>query len=112
MWQERQAASNCLTLFGIVTATLRPKPTRSDIAFKSRRKSPINPKRQLSPGGMEIEDRDEQPSNAQPSMDESLEPDSNVIDAREVHLSKQCRPILSTVKGIQIDDSNEQVENV
>jgi hypothetical protein len=60
---------------------------------------------------MQIDETDEQDRNADSSMDESLEPDSNVTLERELHLSKQCLPSLSTDEGMQIDESDEQQQN-
>jgi hypothetical protein len=57
---------------------------------------------------IQIDESDKQHSNAESSIHESLEPDSNVIVERELHVSKQYSQIFSTRKGIQIDESDEQ----
>jgi hypothetical protein len=60
---------------------------------------------------MQIDESDEQYRNADSSMDESLEPDSNVTVERESHSEKQVLPRLSTDEGMQIDESDEQFQN-
>jgi hypothetical protein len=54
---------------------------------------------------------DEDLENAESSMHESLESDSNVIVERELHPAKQAWQIFSTEEGIQIDESDEQSQN-
>jgi hypothetical protein len=44
-------------------------------------------------------------------MHDSLESDSNVIVERERHRKKHCSQIFSTEQGIQIDESDEQLQN-
>jgi hypothetical protein len=61
--------------------------------------------------GSRIDESDEQSSNAELSIHESLESDSNVIVERESHPQKQSSQIVSTEEGIQIDDSDEQHTN-
>jgi hypothetical protein len=58
--------------------------------------------------GTEIDESDEQEENADLSICESLEPDSNMIVERDLHPSKQFAQILSTEQGIQIVESDEQ----
>jgi hypothetical protein len=60
---------------------------------------------------MQIDESDEQPQNADCSMDESLESDSNVTVERDLHPMKQVSPTLSTDEGMQIDESDEQSPN-
>jgi hypothetical protein len=57
---------------------------------------------------MQIDERDEQFSNASSTTTESLEPGSNVIVRREVQSEKQQWARRSTYEGIQIDESDEQ----
>jgi hypothetical protein len=64
-----------------------------------------------SEGGIQIDESDEQLQNAERSIRESLESDSNVIIERELHPLKQDSPIVSTEEGIQIDESDEQLQN-
>jgi hypothetical protein len=45
------------------------------------------------------------------AIDESLEPDSNVTVERDPHLEKHDPPRLSTLEGMQIDESDEQSQN-
>jgi hypothetical protein len=52
--------------------------------------------------GKQIDESDEQSQNAEFSIHESLEPDSNVIVESELHLSKPWSQILSTEEGTQI----------
>jgi hypothetical protein len=49
--------------------------------------------------------------NAERSIHESLESDSNVIVERELHSLKQNLQIFSTEQGIQIVESDEQSLN-
>jgi hypothetical protein len=58
--------------------------------------------------GIQIDESDEQRSNADSSRDKSLEFDSNVSVERERHLLKQFWQSFSTEEGIQIDESDEQ----
>jgi hypothetical protein len=58
--------------------------------------------------GIQIDESDKQLENAQPSIHESLELDSNVIVERELHLEKHFSQIFSTEQGIQIVESDEQ----
>jgi hypothetical protein len=44
-------------------------------------------------------------------MHESFEPVSNVTLTREEHREKQASPSFSTVDGMQIDSSDESLEN-
>jgi hypothetical protein len=60
---------------------------------------------------MQIDKSDEQPENAESSIDESLEADSNVTIERDKHSEKQYREIRSTRDGTQIDESDEQLQN-
>jgi hypothetical protein len=53
-----------------------------------------------SPNGRQIDESDEQPQNAKPSIHESLEPDSNMIVESDLHSSKQCLQMFSTEEGI------------
>jgi hypothetical protein len=65
----------------------------------------------LTEEGMQIDESDEQESNANAPIDESLESDSNVNVERDSHSQKHCLPIVSTDEGMQIDESDEQEEN-
>jgi hypothetical protein len=58
--------------------------------------------------GMQIDESDEQYKNADSSMNESLEPDSNVTAERDLHPWKQSGPSLSTEDGMQMDESDKQ----
>jgi hypothetical protein len=60
---------------------------------------------------MQIDESDEQYENEDSSIDESLEPDSNVTVERDSHREKHCLPSFSTDEGMQIDESDEQYEN-
>jgi hypothetical protein len=60
---------------------------------------------------MQIDESDEQCKKANSPINESREPDSNVIVERDVHPEKQERAICSTEEGIQMDESDEQSEN-
>jgi hypothetical protein len=51
---------------------------------------------------MQIDESDEQDPNADSSMDESLESDSNVTVERDLQKWKQCLPSLSTEEEMQI----------
>jgi hypothetical protein len=61
--------------------------------------------------GIQIDERDEHQKNADSSIDESFEPDSNVIVERDVHREKHSLQSFSTDEGIQIDESDEHREN-
>jgi hypothetical protein len=61
--------------------------------------------------GIQIDESDEQLQNAQHSIRETLEFDSNVIAERDAHPSKQDSQIFSTEQGIQIVESDEQSRN-
>jgi hypothetical protein len=56
---------------------------------------------------MQIDESDEQQANGELAIDESLEPDSNVTNERDLHPEKQPRPTVSTEEGMQIDESHE-----
>jgi hypothetical protein len=56
---------------------------------------------------MQIDESDEQRPNADRSIDESLESDSNVTVERDSHSRKDELPSVSTEEGIQIDESDE-----
>jgi hypothetical protein len=60
---------------------------------------------------MQIDESDAQSENAFSSIDESLEPDSNVTAERERQSPKHSLPRLSRREGRQIDESDEQKEN-
>jgi hypothetical protein len=60
---------------------------------------------------MQIDESDEQFQNADLSMDESLEPDSNVTVERHLHFWNDSLPSVSTEEGMQIDESDEQEKN-
>jgi hypothetical protein len=60
---------------------------------------------------MQIDESDKHLQNAQLSIHESLESDSNVNVERDLHPLKQYSQIFSTEEGIQIDESDEQLEN-
>jgi hypothetical protein len=64
------------------------------------------------PGGIQIDESDEQSENVDFPIEESREPDSNVTVERDLHRAKHCLPSVSTEKGMQIDESDEQFENV
>jgi hypothetical protein len=59
--------------------------------------------------GIQIVESDEQSQNAEPSIHESLELDSNVIVERDLQREKQQSQIFSTEQGIQIVESDEQL---
>jgi hypothetical protein len=50
------------------------------------------------------------PPNADSARDKRLEPDSNVTIERDLHLQKHHLPRLSIEAGMQIDESDEQLE--
>jgi hypothetical protein len=60
---------------------------------------------------MQIDESDEHPENADSSIDESLEPDSNVTVERDSHPQKHLKSSLSTEDGMQIDESDGQYKN-
>jgi hypothetical protein len=60
---------------------------------------------------MQIDESDEQPENADGSIDESCEPNSNVTVERDSHRKKHCLPSFPTDAGMQIDESDEQERN-
>jgi hypothetical protein len=60
---------------------------------------------------MQIDESDEHSGNAYSSIDESLEPDSNVTVERDPQSLKHCLPRFSTEEGMQIDESDEHSEN-
>jgi hypothetical protein len=62
----------------------------------------------LTDDGIQIDSSDPQDENAELRIRESLEPDSNVMLDRDVHLKKAWRSILSTEEGIHIDVSDLQ----
>jgi hypothetical protein len=55
-----------------------------------------DPSNSRSPDGRRIDESDEQAKNAEPSIHESLELDSNVIVERDLHSEKQESQIVST----------------
>jgi hypothetical protein len=57
---------------------------------------------------MQIDESDEQNQNADLSMNESLETDSNVSVERDLQPKKHVSPSTSTEEGMQIDESDEQ----
>jgi hypothetical protein len=57
---------------------------------------------------MQIDESDEHAENANDSMRESLEPDSNVTLQSAPQQEKQKSPTTSTGHGMQIDESDEQ----
>jgi hypothetical protein len=61
--------------------------------------------------GIQIDESDEQYSNAYSSIRESLDSLSNLTFDRARHPRKQCKQMISTDEGIQIDDSDEQDRN-
>jgi hypothetical protein len=81
----------------IVERELHPKKQRSQI-FETEE-------------GIQIDESDEHEKNAQRSIHESLELDSNVIVERNAHSSKQHSQIILTEEGIQIVESDGQNEN-
>jgi hypothetical protein len=60
---------------------------------------------------MQIDESDEQDENANFSIPESLQPDSNLTLESALHLRKQLWQRRSTDDGMQIDESDEQDEN-
>jgi hypothetical protein len=50
--------------------------------------------------GIQIDESDEQSENARRSINESLEPDSNVIVERDLHPKKQASQMFSAEEGI------------
>jgi hypothetical protein len=64
-----------------------------------------------SVAGMQIDERDEQNSNANCSIRESLQPDSNVTLESASHQLKQNSQRSSTHDGMEIDESDEQDQN-
>jgi hypothetical protein len=61
--------------------------------------------------GIQIDESDEQSPNADFSIHESLEFNSNVSVERERHPLKQFSQSFSTEEGIQMDESDEQPQN-
>jgi hypothetical protein len=59
--------------------------------------------------GIQIDESDEQPSNAEYSMIESAEPDSNVTAERDSHPEKQFRDSFRTEAGMQMDEIDGQL---
>jgi hypothetical protein len=57
--------------------------------------------------GMQIDERDEQPSKAWSSILESSQPDSNVTVEREMQPAKHRAPSVVREEGRQIDASDE-----
>jgi hypothetical protein len=60
---------------------------------------------------MQIDERDEQFSNAEPSMHKRFEPGSNAIRKSEPHSRKQDWQSVVTEEGMQIDERDEQFSN-
>jgi hypothetical protein len=60
---------------------------------------------------MQIDESDEHFKSAESSIDESLEPDSNVAVERDRHPEKQFLQRFSTEEGMQIDESDEHFKN-
>jgi hypothetical protein len=58
-----------------------------------------------------MDERDEQLSNASPSIREKWESDSNLTVESDVQSLKQLRSRASTEEGMQIEESDEQPEN-
>jgi hypothetical protein len=61
--------------------------------------------------GMQIDESDEHHENADSSIHESLEHDSNVIVERDLQQQKHSLQSVRTDEGMQIDESDEQYEN-
>jgi hypothetical protein len=61
--------------------------------------------------GIQIDESEKQPLNADSARDESLERDSNVTVERDSHPKKHSLPRLSTEEGMQIDESDEHIPN-
>jgi hypothetical protein len=59
-------------------------------------------------GGMQIDERDEQPENACASILEILDPASNATLESALHFAKQDSQSTSTDDGMEIDESDEQ----
>jgi hypothetical protein len=62
--------------------------------------------------GIQIDNSDEQPENADDSMRRSFEGVSKMTSRRDLHQKKQVEQRILTEFGIQIDDSDKQRENV
>jgi hypothetical protein len=60
---------------------------------------------------MQIDESDEQPQKAEPSIHESLEAKPNSIVERDLHPQKQLSPSFVTEEGTQIDESDRQLRN-
>jgi hypothetical protein len=60
---------------------------------------------------MQIDESDEQFENAELSMDESRETESNVTVDRKAHPEKQLSQICVTDEGIQIDERDSHFAN-
>jgi hypothetical protein len=60
---------------------------------------------------MQIDSSEQHPENANPSIDESFDPHSNVTVMRERQSLKQLSPSFSTEAGMQIDESDEHDKN-
>jgi hypothetical protein len=78
-----------------------------EIAVSHRAESPIV----STDAGIQIDVRDEQPMNADPSIRFNFESGSNEIVERPVQDSKQFSERIFTKAGIQIDCSCEHLEN-
>jgi hypothetical protein len=59
----------------------------------------------VTDGGIQIDESDEQFSNAESPIHESLEPDSNMIVERNWHPMTAPSQIVSTAEGIQTNPS-------
>jgi hypothetical protein len=57
---------------------------------------------------MQIDESDEHSQNADSSIDESFEPDSNATLERDSHSEKHSLPICLTEEGMKTDESDEQ----
>jgi hypothetical protein len=64
-----------------------------------------------SRGGRQIDEMDAQLEKAYPSMEQSLESDSNVTSESDVHREKHFPPSFSTGDGMQIDEMDTQSRN-
>jgi hypothetical protein len=62
-------------------------------------------------GGMQIDESDEHPENAELPRRESLEPDSNVTVESNLSPRKQFWQRVSTKEGMKTDESDEHSEN-
>jgi hypothetical protein len=60
---------------------------------------------------MQIDERDEHWTNADTSIDESLEPEPNVTVERDPHRKKHALPSVLTEERREIDESDEQSAN-